>query len=62
MRLYTIYDKDLPNNLKTVRDIFEPKESGERKVTESLHDYLTRKKIKCFCPECRATLKQTEAH
>jgi hypothetical protein len=32
----------------------KPPPKSTRKDGEGLHDYLTRKKIKCFCPACRA--------
>jgi hypothetical protein len=30
-----------------------------RKHNESLHDYLTRKGINCFCNACRSSLKES---
>ena len=59
VRVYRLTDPDLPENLKPIKDIFmgDVKETPEvkdpREPGESLHDYLTRKNIKCFCNDCR---------
>ena len=34
---------------------------GPRKENESLHDYFTRKKIKCFCNDCRRKEKDVNS-
>lgn len=62
VRVYKITDPDLPEELHTVRDVFngtikpEPPEEPKntREPSEGLHDYLTRKGIKCFCKLCRS--------
>jgi len=62
MRLYELTDRDFPENLLFYRNIFLPQVYGvfnpqpksDREKGESLHDYLTRKNIKCFCKPCRA--------
>lgn len=44
---------ELPKNMKKT----------DRKPGEGLHDYLTRKKIPCFCRKCMAERKaQAEAN
>lgn len=44
--IYEIFFMDKP--------VAPPPPKSTRKDGEGLHDYLTRKKIKCFCPACRA--------
>lgn len=66
VRVWTINDLDLPDELHTVRDVFSqpsikkveapkpPVEENPRGPREGLHDYLTRKGIQCFCKPCRS--------
>lgn len=62
MRVYRVTDPDLPEELHVVRDVFTNKTKPEppeelkntREPGEGLHDYLTRKGIKCFCKLCRS--------
>lgn len=56
-RVYRLTDEDPPENLHHIKKIFldeTPEEpQSTREPGESLHDYLTRKGIKCFCKVCR---------
>lgn len=69
-KVWSLDEADLPKELHYLRDIFlvkkerVPQPRGDRKPTESLHDYLTRKNISCFCRSCNAERKAklTEAN
>lgn len=51
-RVYNLTDKDLPDNLLLVREVFLNEVLNSRKRGESLHQYFTRKGFKCFCKAC----------
>lgn len=55
-RIWEVGDADLPEVFHPVRKVFMAKpveQKDGRKEGESLHDYFTRKKMKCFCNNCR---------
>lgn len=61
-KIWKLDDPDLPRELHTIRYVFtgqypddapEEPETPQEAPKEGLHNYLTRKGIKCFCPECR---------
>ena len=62
-RVYNIDDPDLPESLHEVRKVFSKPQppKNDRGRNETLHDYFTRHKLKCFCRECRAKIKAAEA-
>lgn len=52
-RVYNLTDKDLPEELILVKEVFVDYEKTiERRGNESLHDYFTRRAFKCFCKPC----------
>lgn len=61
MKVWDMRDLDLPLELQTVRYIFTGQladdKLGEthspRARNESLHDFFTRKGLKCFCKNCK---------
>lgn len=66
VRVYNLNDPDLPESLHIVKDTFtssvQPKieekaaeivQDNTRQPGESLHDYLNRKGIRCFCKICK---------
>ena len=65
VKVWELEDPKLPKELFYLKDIFlakikkepEAKPRGDRKPGESLHDYLTRKNIPCFCRPCQTERK-----
>jgi hypothetical protein len=72
MRIWHLDEADLPEIAWPVRDVFMEKrerrpeptvlpndlKKSDRGRNENLHDYLTRKGIKCFCRKCVADRKR----
>lgn len=61
-KLWHLDDADLPAEFHRIRTIFlgpakKPLPADLRKRNESLHDYLTRRSIKCPCRNCRQVQK-----
>ena len=52
-----------PNIYKTffLNDDLKKEQADKRRHNESLHDYLTRKQIACFCKPCRYAQAQEAA-
>lgn len=58
VRVWNVDDPDLPDELAPIKKVFSKPvvvpEVNPRGPKEGLHDYLTRKGIKCFCKPCRS--------
>lgn len=72
MKIWELDEADLPEIAWPVREVFMQRrerrpepialpndlKKSDRGRNESLHDYLTRKNIKCFCRQCVAANKK----
>ena len=47
--------EEIKRQYPNIYEILFQKTTSDRRPDESLHDYLTRKQIKCFCKQCRQT-------
>lgn len=68
-KLYHLDDADLPEIALPIRALYYPEKKPQpivvpalkktdRRPGESLHDFLTRKNLMCFCRACVAARKQ----
>lgn len=53
IRYWHLKDPTLPEEFKKIRQVFLEEAKEPRKRNESLHDYLLRKSIKCWCRKCK---------
>jgi len=55
IKWWDLKDPKLPQELHKIRDVFIGP-IDDRRRGESLHSYLIRKNIQCFCKNCRIEL------